>query len=311
MNWTEKKVLVTGSNGFLGKYVVNELKDRGVEKLELPNSNECDLRKQENCKKIVKDSDIVFHVAGMVGGIDYMKKNPAHVFYDNLTMGTHIIEEAKNAGVEKLILVGTVCSYPKFASIPFKEEQIWEGYPEETNASYGLAKKMQLVQSNAYRQQYNFNSICVIPTNMYGPTDNFSDNTSHVIPAIIKKIFYAIQQNSKEILLWGDGSPTRDFLFVKDTAKGIILASEKYNDSEPINLGSETEISIKELAEMISELMDYDGEIKWDKSKPNGQPRRCVSNYRARELLEFKPNVSIREGLTETIEWFLQHKKKS
>ena len=311
MNWTEKKVLVTGSNGFLGKYVVNELKDRGVEKLELPNSNECDLRKQENCKKIVKDSDIVFHVAGMVGGIDYMKKNPAHVFYDNLTMGTHIIEEAKNAGVEKLILVGTVCSYPKFASIPFKEEQIWEGYPEETNASYGLAKKMQLVQSNAYRQQYNFNSICVIPTNMYGPTDNFSDNTSHVIPAIIKKIFYAIQQDSKEILLWGDGSPTRDFLFVKDTAKGIILASEKYNDSEPINLGSETEISIKELAEMISELMDYDGEIKWDKSKPNGQPRRCVSNYRARELLEFKPNVSIREGLTETIEWFLQHKKKS
>ena len=311
MNWTNKRVLVTGSGGFLGKYVVEELKNSGVQKLELPNSSEFDLRKQENCEKIVQNSDIVFHVAGMVGGIEYMKKNPAHVFYDNLTMGTHIIEESKNAGIEKLILVGTVCSYPKFASIPFKEEQIWEGYPEETNASYGLAKKMQLVQSDAYRQQYDFNSICVIPTNMYGPTDNFSDDTSHVIPAIIKKIHNAIQKNDKEILLWGDGSPTRDFLFVKDTAKGIVLAAEKYNDSEPINLGSETEISIKELAETISELMNYHGEIKWDKTKPNGQPRRCVSNHRARELLEFKPQVSIKEGLAKTIEWFSQNQIRS
>ena len=240
-----------------------------------------------------------------------MKKYPALVFYDNLTMGTHIIEESKNAGIEKLILVGTVCSYPKFAAIPFKEEQIWEGYPEETNASYGLAKKMQLVQSDAYRQQYDFNSICVIPTNMYGPTDNFSDDTSHVIPAIIKKIHNAIQKDDKDILLWGDGSPTRDFLFVKDTAKGIVLAAEKYNDSEPINLGSETEISIKELAETISELMNYHGEIKWDKTKPNGQPRRCVSNHRARELLEFKPEVSIKEGLTKTIEWFSHNQIQS
>ena len=311
MNWTNKRVLVTGSGGFLGKYVVEELKNSGVQKLELPNSSEFDLRKQENCEKIVQNSDIVFHVAGMVGGIEYMKKNPAHVFYDNLTMGTHIIEESKNAGIEKLILVGTVCSYPKFAAIPFKEEQIWEGYPEETNASYGLAKKMQLVQSDAYRQQYDFNSICVIPTNMYGPTDNFSDDTSHVIPAIIKKIHNAIQKNDKEILLWGDGSPTRDFLFVKDTAKGIVLAAEKYNDSEPINLGSETEISIKELAETISELMNYHGEIKWDKTKPNGQPRRCVSNHRARELLEFKPQVSIKEGLTKTIEWFSHNQIQS
>ena len=311
MNWTNKRVLVTGSGGFLGKYVVEELKNSGVQKLELPNSSEFDLRKQENCEKIVQNSDIVFHVAGMVGGIEYMKKNPAHVFYDNLTMGTHIIEESKNAGIEKLILVGTVCSYPKFAAIPFKEEQIWEGYPEETNASYGLAKKMQLVQSDAYRQQYDFNSICVIPTNMYGPTDNFSDDTSHVIPAIIKKIHNAIQKNDKEILLWGDGSPTRDFLFVKDTAKGIVLAAEKYNDSEPINLGSETEISIKELAEIISELMNYHGEIKWDKTKPNGQPRRCVSNHRARELLEFKPEVSIKEGLTKTIEWFSHNQIQS
>ena len=311
MNWSEKKVVVTGSNGFLGKYVVEELRNRGVEKLELPNSKEYDLRRQENCEEIVKDSDIVFHVAGMVGGINFMKKNPAHVFYDNLTMGTHIIEESKNAGIEKLILVGTVCSYPKFATIPFKEDQIWEGYPEETNASYGLAKKMQLVQSDAYRQQYNFNSICVIPTNMYGPTDNFSDDTSHVIPAIIKKIFDAIQQDSKEVSLWGDGSPTRDFLFVKDTARGIVLAAEKYNESEPINLGSETEISIRELAGMIGELMNFHGEIKWDKTKPNGQPRRCVSNNRARELLGFKPEISIKEGLTRTIEWFSKQQKIS
>ena len=310
MNWSEKKVVVTGSNGFLGKYVVEELRNRGVEKLELPNSKEYDLRRQENCEEIIKDSDIVFHVAGMVGGINFMKKNPAHVFYDNLTMGTHIIEESKNAGIEKLILVGTVCSYPKFATIPFKEDQIWEGYPEETNASYGLAKKMQLVQSDAYRQQYNFNSICVIPTNMYGPTDNFSDDTSHVIPAIIKKIFDAIQQDSKEVSLWGDGSPTRDFLFVKDTARGIVLAAEKYNESEPINLGSETEISIRELAGMIGELMNFHGEIKWDKTKPNGQPRRCVSNSRAKELLEFRPKISIKEGLTQTIEWFSQQQDK-
>ena len=247
---------------------------------------------------------IIFHVAGTVGGIQYMNNNPAQVFYDNLMMGTHLIEEAKNVGIEKLILVGTVCSYPKFASIPFNEKQIWEGYPEETNASYGLAKKMQLVQSDAYRKQYNFNSISVIPTNMYGPTDNFSEDSSHVIPAIIKKIFEAKKSQSEKIILWGDGSPTRDFLYVRDTAKGIILAAEKYNKSDPINLGSEFEISIKDLAKIIGELMNFSGQIEWDNSKPNGQPRRCVSNIRARELLGFKPETEIREGLEETITWF-------
>ncbi len=248
MNWSEKKVLVTGSNGFLGRYVVEELEKRKVKELFLPSSQEYDLRIQENCKKVVSEVDIIFHVAGTVGGIQYMNNNPAGVFYDNLMMGTHLIEEAKNVGIEKLILVGTVCSYPKFASIPFNEKQIWEGYPEETNASYGLAKKMQLVQSDAYRKQYNFNSISVIPTNMYGPTDNFSEYSHNVIPAIIKKIFEAKKSQSEKIILWGDGSPTRDFLYVRDTAKGIILAAEKYNKSDPINLGSEFEISIKDLA---------------------------------------------------------------
>ncbi len=304
MNWSEKKVLVTGSNGFLGRYVVEELEKRKVKELFLPSSQEYDLRIQENCKKVVSEVDIIFHVAGTVGGIQYMNNNPAGVFYDNLMMGTHLIEEAKNVGIEKLILVGTVCSYPKFASIPFNEKQIWEGYPEETNASYGLAKKMQLVQSDAYRKQYNFNSISVIPTNMYGPTDNFSEDSSHVIPAIIKKIFEAKKSQSEKIILWGDGSPTRDFLYVRDTAKGIILAAEKYNKSDPINLGSEFEISIKDLAKIIGELMNFSGQIEWDNSKPNGQPRRCVSNIRARELLGFKPETEIREGLEETITWF-------
>ena len=304
MNWSEKKVLVTGSKGFLGRYVVEELEKRKVKELFLPSSQQYDLRIQENCKKVVSDVDIIFHVAGTVGGIQYMNNNPAGVFYDNLMMGTHLIEEAKNVGIEKLILVGTVCSYPKFANIPFNEKQIWEGYPEETNASYGLAKKMQLVQSDAYRKQYKFNSISVIPTNMYGPTDNFSEDSSHVIPAIIKKIFQAKKLQNEKITLWGDGSPTRDFLYVRDTAKGIILAAEKYNESDPINLGSELEISIKELAEIIADLMDFSGQIEWDDSKPNGQPRRCVSNARAKEILGFKPETEIREGLKETIIWF-------
>ena len=311
MNWSEKKVLVTGSNGFLGKYVVEELEKRKVKELVLPRSQEYDLRIQENCKKVVSQVDVIFHVAGTVGGIQYMSNNPAEVFYDNLMMGTHLIEEAKNANIEKIILVGTVCSYPKLANIPFNEEQIWEGYPEETNASYGLAKKMQLVQSEAYRKQYKFNSISVIPTNMYGPTDNFSEESSHVIPGIIKKVFEAKRLQNEKIVLWGDGSPTRDFLYVKDTAKGIILAAEKYNESDPINLGSELEISIKELAKMIGDLMDYSGEIEWDNSKPNGQPRRCVSNVRARELLGFKPETEIREGLKETITWFTKQQKDS
>jgi GDP-L-fucose synthase len=311
MNWSKKKVLVTGSNGFLGKYVVEELEKRNVNELFLPSSQECDLRIQKNCKRVVSDVDIIFHVAGTVGGIQYMNNNPARVFYDNLMMGTHLIEEAKNGDIEKLILVGTVCSYPKFASIPFNEKQIWEGYPEETNASYGLAKKMQLVQSEAYRKQYEFNSISVIPTNMYGPTDNFSEESSHVIPGIIKKIYDAKESQSEKIVLWGDGSPTRDFLHVRDTAKGIILAAEKYNESSPINLGSELEISIRDLSEMIKDLMDFSGVIEWDDSKPNGQPRRCVSNVRARELLGFEPKTKIREGLKETITWFMKQQQSS
>ena len=233
-----------------------------------------------------------------------MIENPADVFYDNILMGTQLIHEAKEAKVEKFIALGTVCSYPKFASIPFSEEEIWNGYPEETNAAYGLSKKMMLVQSQAYRQQFGFNSISLITTNLYGPRDDFDPLTSHVIPGIISKIHNAKKNSSNSITLWGDGTPTRDFLYVEDAARGIILAAEKYDDFTPINLGTEEEISIKKLSEIISELMSFNGKITWDTSKPNGQPRRCVSNKKAQEKLNFKPEISLTEGLRRTIEWY-------
>ena len=304
MNWNEKTVLVTGSKGFLGSFLVKELEKLCPKKIITPSSKELDLRDNSNCKKAVLDVDIVFHLAAHVGGIGLNKEKPGDLFYDNLMMGTQLLHEAKNASVQKFIALGTVCSYPKFSQIPFLESSIWDGYPEETNAPYGLAKKMMLVQSQAYREQYNFKSIVVIPTNLYGPNDNFDPLSSHVIPALILKIDNAKKNNSKSITLWGDGTPTRDFLYVEDAAKGIILAADKYDDPLPINLGSEEEISIKQVVELISDLMKFDGKIIWDASMPNGQPRRCVSNKRAEEKLNFKPQFSLKEGLGRTIDWF-------
>ena len=304
MNWNEKTVLVTGSKGFLGSFLVKELEKLCPKKIITPSSKELDLRDNSNCKKAVLDVDIVFHLAAHVGGIGLNKERPGDLFYDNLMMGTQLLHEAKNASVQKFIALGTVCSYPKFSQIPFLESSIWDGYPEETNAPYGLAKKMMLVQSQAYREQYNFKSIVVIPTNLYGPNDNFDPLSSHVIPALILKIDNAKKNNSKSITLWGDGTPTRDFLYVEDASRGIILSADKYDDPLPINLSSEEEISIKQLAELISDLMKFDGKITWDTSKPNGQPRRCVSNKRAEEKLNFKPEISLKEGLRRTIECY-------
>ena len=303
MDLENKKILVTGGNGFLGRIVVEKLKKLNVKSLINPSSKELDLRLQSNCKKAVHDIDVVFHLAGKGGGIEYMRNNPAETFYDNIIMGTQLINEAKNENVEKFIALGTVCSYPKFSSIPFTENNFWEGYPEETNAAYGLSKKMMTVQSEAYRNQFNFNSISVIPTNLFGPGDDFNPNTSHVIPGIISKISKAMSTNSKEIILWGDGTPTRDFLYVDDAADGIILAGEKYNDSYPLNLGAQKEISIKELANTISRLMNFDGKINWDTTKPNGQPRRCVSNEMAEQKIGFVPKISLEDGLKKVITW--------
>jgi len=310
MKWNTKIVLVTGANGFMGTRVVKELKKRNPKEIICPSSKDCDLREKENCKAIVKDVDLIFHLAGKGGGIGIMKEKPAEIFYDNIMMGTNLIHEAKEANVEKFIGIGTVCSYPKFAKIPFTEELIWDGYPEETNAAYGLAKKMMIVQSEAYKKQYNFNSISIIPTNLYGPGDDFNPITSHVIPALILKIFNAKNSNSNSITLWGDGSPTRDFLYIDDVAKGIVLAAENYNDHLPVNLSSDDEISIKDLANLISKLMQFEGKIKWDKSKPNGQPRRRVSNKRAKESFRFKPETNIEDGLRNTIEWFYSQNKR-
>lgn len=304
INWNKKTVLVTGGTGFLGSHVVELLKKKNVKKIIAPSSKECDLRNLTNCKSIVKDIDIVFHLAARVGGIGLNLERPAELFYDNLIMGAQLMEEARKGRVEKFIALGTICSYPKFTRVPFSEDTIWEGYPEETNAPYGLAKKMLLVQSQAYRQQYEFKSIVVFPTNLYGPRDNFDPKSSHVIPALILKIEDAIKRGAKEVIVWGDGSPTRDFLYVEDAAKGIVLAAERYDSSFPLNLGSGQEISIKDLATTISRLMNYTGSIKWDTSKPNGQPRRCVSNSRAEKEIGFRSAITLEKGLIKTISWF-------
>ena len=309
MDLKNKKILVTGGNGFLGKNVVKNLENLGISDITIPSSSDYDLRNMNNCKKVVDGIDVVFHLAAHVGGIGLNREKPGELFFDNLMMGTQLLHESKIANVEKFIALGTVCSYPKFTQIPFSEDDIWNGYPEETNAPYGLAKKMLLVQSKAYREQYDFRSIVVIPTNLYGPDDNFDPSSSHVIPALILKIFHAKKNNLEQIEVWGDGSPTRDFLFVDDAAKGIVQAAEKYDEISPLNLGSSEEISIKKLVSLISDILDYNGKIVWNKSKPNGQPRRCVSYVRAKEKINFEPKVNFSDGMKQTIQWFLSTQK--
>lgn len=304
MDLTDKKIVVTGGSGFLGSRIVKLLQEKGVKDIVIPRSSTHDLRIAENCSEITKGVDVVFHAAGNVGGIGYNKQFPASVFYDNIMMDTLMMEESRKNKVKKFIAIGTVCSYPKFTEVPFLEEQLWNGYPEETNASYGLSKKMMIIQSEAYRQQYDFKSIVLIQTNLYGPQDNFNPGTSHVIPALIKKIHDAKLSKQNEIEVWGDGTPSRDFLYVDDAARAAILAAEKYEKSDPINIGSGKEITIKDLAHLIINLMNTDVKIKWNHEKPNGQPRRCLSIERAKHELGFIPVVDIEEGLQRTIQWF-------
>jgi GDP-L-fucose synthase len=296
--------LVTGGAGFLGSKIVEKLKKRGVKKIIVPRSAEFDLRDPEVCKKIVKGVDIVIHGAAKVGGIGYNLEHPGELFYDNLLMGVQLLEEARKAKVEKFVGIGTVCAYPKIIPIPFKEEDLWDGYPEETNAPYGLAKKMLLVQSQAYRSQYDFNSVYLLPVNLYGPGDNFNPSSSHVIPALIKKFVDAVEQNLNEVVIWGSGKATREFLYVDDAAEAIVLATEKYNGSEPVNIGSSFEISIKELSNLIKDIIGFKGKIVWDKSKPDGQPRRKLNVSRAKKEFGFVSKVTFKKGLKETIDWY-------
>ena len=305
MDWKSKNVLVTGGNGFLGSRLVKMLKEKNTKKIIIPDSKKCDLRHIDNCTSVLRDIDIVFHLAAKVGGIGLNQSKPGELFYDNLMMGVNLMEEARKNKIEKFISLGTICSYPKFTPIPFKEDSIWDGYPEETNAPYGLAKKMLLVQSQAYKQQYNFESITVFPTNLFGQNDNFDEDSSHVIPAIIKKVLNAIQNNHDSISLWGDGTPTRDFLYVDDAASGILLAAEKYSDPEPLNLGSGKEISIKDLAHLIIKIMNANLKISWEVDKPNGQPKRCVSIEKAKNEIGFQPKISLEDGLKLTIDSFI------
>ena len=304
MNWEEKNVLVTGGNGFLGSCLIEILKSFSPKHIFSPSSKEFDLRSKENCKTVTNDIDIVFHLAAHVGGIGLNKEKPGELFYDNILIGTYLLDEARKNNVEKFVTLGTMCSYPRDTSQPIKEEYLWDGFPEDVTASYGLAKKMQIVQSLAYKKQYDFNSITVFVTNLYGTYDNFDIDSGHVIPSIILKIFEAKKSKQNFVELWGDGSPTRDFLFCDDAAKGLILSAEKYNKTEPLNLGSGEETSIENLAKLIMKLMNVDLEIKWNTNMPNGQPRRCVSFQKAFDEIGFKPNTPLEEGLKKTIQWY-------
>ena len=313
--WKSKKVLVTGGAGFLGSHFVKKLKQRGCENIFVPLIEEYDLVDIEAIKRLYQDAkpDIVIHLAAVVGGIGANRVNPGKFFYDNIMMGTQMMEQGRQFGIEKFVALGTICCYPKFTSVPFKEEDLWNGYPEETNAPYGLAKKMLLVQSQAYRQQYGFNSIFLMPVNIYGPGDNFNPESSHVIPAIIKKCFDAQKSSTNSpftihhspITVWGTGKPTREFLYVEDAAEGILLATEKYNKCDPVNLGAGFEISIKDLIELIAKLTGFKGRIILDTSKPDGQPRRCLDTSKAEKEFGFRVKMDFEEGLKRTIEWYL------
>ncbi len=309
LNLTNKRILVTGGAGFLGRQVIDQLCQAGAdrEKITVPRSRDCDLRVWENCQRAVNQQDIVIHLAAHVGGIGLNREKPGELFYDNLIMGTQLIHAAYQAGLEKFVCVGTICAYPKFTPVPFKEEDLWNGYPEETNAPYGVAKKALLVQLQSYRQQYGFNGIYLLPVNLYGPEDNFDPRSSHVIPALIRKVHEAQVKGEKQLPVWGDGSPTREFLYSTDAARGIVMGTQFYNESDPVNLGTGYEISIRDLITLICELMEYEGEIVWETDKPNGQPRRCLDTEKAKEAFGFTAQVSFEEGLKNTIEWYRQN----
>lgn len=311
--WADKRVCVTGGAGFLGSYVVRRLERRGAGDIFVPRIEEYDLIQPEAIDRMMADAnpDVIIHLAANVGGIGANLARPAEFFYDNLMMGAQLIHKAWEGEVDKFVAIGTVCAYPKFTPVPFKEEHLWDGYPEETNAPYGLAKKMMLVQSEAYREQYGFNSIFLIPVNLYGPRDNFDLETSHVIPALIRKCIEAREQGGAEVVVWGDGSPTREFLYVEDAVEGILLAAERYNSSGPVNLGSGQEISIKDLVELIAEKTGYTGRIVWDTSKPNGQPRRALDISRAKERFGFEAQTTFEEGLEKTISWYLENRSNA
>ncbi len=311
--WGDLRVMVTGGSGFLGSHLVEGLRKRGARDVLVPRSREWDLTSQEATFRLFEETrpQIVFHLAARVGGIGANRENPGLFAHDNLEMGVHLIEAARRTGVEKVVLVGTICAYPKFTPVPFREEDLWKGYPEETNAPYGLAKKMLLVLAQSYRRQYGMNAIYLLPVNLYGPRDNFDLETSHVIPAMIRKFVEAREEGRDSVVLWGDGSPTREFLYVEDCAEGLLLAAERYDEAEPVNLGSGMEISIRDLAETIRELTGFEGSIEWDRDKPNGQPRRCLDVTRARERFGFEASTSFDEGLRRTCDWFLKHRPPS
>ena len=325
--WTNKKVLVTGGAGFLGSFVVEKLKERGCKNIFVPRSKDYDLVENEACKRLYREArpDIVIHLAARVGGIGANRSNPGKFFYDNLMMGVQMMEIGRLVGIEKFVAIGTICAYPKFTPVPFKEENLWNGYPEETNAPYGLAKKMLLVQAQAYRQQYGFNAIYLLPVNLYGPRDNFDLESSHVIPALIRKCVEAIRGKEDRgntsyllpltsdielptITVWGTGKPTREFLYVEDAAEGILLAAERYNKPDPVNLGAGFEISIKDLVELIIKLTKFKGNVAWDTSKPDGQPRRRLDTSKAEKEFGFKAWISLEEGLKRTIQWYMDNR---
>lgn len=312
--WQNKRVIVTGGSGFLGSVVVRKLHERGAAEVIVPRSADYDLTQIEAIRQLLQDTswpdsvDMVIHMAARVGGIGANREHPAEFFYDNLMMGVPLFHECWKADVDKFVAVGTICAYPKHTPLPFREEDLWNGYPEETNAPYGLAKKMLLIQSQTYREQYGYNSIFLLPVNLYGPGDNFDLETSHVIPALIRKCLEAKEQGASELVAWGDGSATREFLYVDDAAEGILLAAERYNGSDPVNLGSSFEISIKDLMETIVRLTGFRGRVVWDTTKPNGQPRRKLDVSRARERFGFVSQVSFEEGLLRTIEWYVRER---